>query len=50
MNATVDAKGHYVLPPDCAAAYQKYLQLAPHGQFAADVTGILQQASGAKSK
>src|SRR5208337_902209 len=50
MNATLDAKGHYVLPPDCAEAYQKYLQLAPHGQFAADVTGILQQASGAKSK
>jgi tetratricopeptide (TPR) repeat protein len=50
MNATVDAKGHYVLPPDCAEAYQKYLQLAPKGQFAADVTGILQQASGAKSK
>jgi tetratricopeptide (TPR) repeat protein len=50
MNATVDAKGHYILPPDCAEAYQKYLQLAPHGQFAADVTGILQQASGAKSK
>jgi tetratricopeptide (TPR) repeat protein len=50
MNATVDAKGHYVLPPDCAEAYQKYLQLAPHGQFAADVTGILQQAAGAKSK
>jgi tetratricopeptide (TPR) repeat protein len=50
MNATVDAKGHYILPPDCAAAYQKYLQLAPHGQFAADVTGILQQASGTKSK
>ena len=45
MSATVDAKGHYVLPPDCAAAYKKYLELAPHGQFAADVTGILQQAA-----
>jgi tetratricopeptide (TPR) repeat protein len=45
MNATVDAKGHYVLPPDCMAAYKKYLELAPHGQFAADVTGILQQAA-----
>ena len=45
MNATVDAKGHYVLPPDCAAAYKKYLELAPHGQFAADVAGILAQAA-----
>ena len=50
MNAQVDAKGHYILPADCTAAYQKYLQLAPHGQFAADVTGILQQASGVKTK
>jgi tetratricopeptide (TPR) repeat protein len=45
MNATVDAKGHYVLPPDCMAAYKKYLELAPKGQFAPDVTGILQQAA-----
>ena len=45
MSATVDAKGHYVLPPDCTAAYKKYLELAPHGQFAADVTGILAQAA-----
>lgn len=45
MNATVDAKGHYVLPPDCMAAYKKYLELAPHGQFAADVAGILAQAA-----
>jgi hypothetical protein len=45
MNATVDAKGHYVLPPDCAAAYKKYLELAPKGQFAADVAGILAQAA-----
>jgi len=45
MNATVDAKGHYVLPPDCAAAYKKYLELAPKGQFAGDVAGILQQAA-----
>ncbi len=45
MSATVDAKGHYILPPDCTAAYKKYLELAPHGQFAADVAGILQQAA-----
>jgi len=43
--ATVDEKTHLiVLPPDCAEAYQKYLQLAPTGQYAADVKGILQQA------
>ena len=34
-----------VLTPETIAAYQKYLQLAPHGQFSADVTGILQQAA-----
>ena len=45
MNATVDAKGHYILPPDCTAAYKKYLELAPKGQFATDVAGILQQAA-----
>jgi tetratricopeptide (TPR) repeat protein len=45
VNATVDAKGHYVLSPDCVAAYKKYLELAPHGQFAADVAGILAQAA-----
>jgi tetratricopeptide (TPR) repeat protein len=45
VSATLDAKGHYVLSPDCMAAYKKYLELAPHGQFAQDVTGILQQAA-----
>ena len=45
-NATVDPKNpsKVVLPPDCAAAYQKYLELAPTGQFAAEVTSILQTA------
>lgn len=33
-----------VLPPGCAEAYQKYLELAPQGQFAGEVAGILQQA------
>ena len=28
-----------VLPPDCIAAYQKYLELAPTGQFANEVAG-----------
>ncbi len=43
QNASVDPKTHeIVLPPGCAEAYQKYLQLAPNGQFAPEVTGILQ--------
>ncbi len=45
QKATVDPTTHrIVLPPGCADAYRKYLQLAPTGQFAAEVTGILQQA------
>ncbi len=44
-NATIDPKtNRIVLPPDCMAAYQKYLDLAPSGQFADEVAGILQQA------
>jgi hypothetical protein len=43
--ATVDPKtNRIVLPPDCAAAYQKYLDLAPSGPYADEVAGILQQA------
>jgi tetratricopeptide (TPR) repeat protein len=43
--ATVDAKTKKIhLPPDCAAAYRKYLELAPNGQFAAEVTSILERA------
>ena len=33
-----------VLPPGCAEAYQKYLELAPNGQFASEVASILQSA------
>jgi len=33
-----------VLPPGCAEAYQKYLDLAPNGPYAADAKGILEQA------
>lgn len=33
-----------ILPPGCAEAYQKYLELAPNGPYAADAQGILQQA------
>lgn len=44
-NATIDPKTQrIVLPDDCTAAYQKYLELAPTGQFANEVAGILQQA------
>jgi len=45
QNATVDPKTQrIVLPPDCTAAYQKYLDLAPNGPYAQEVAGILQQA------
>jgi len=30
-----------ILPPGCAEAYQKYLQLDPKGQFSADAKGVL---------
>jgi tetratricopeptide (TPR) repeat protein len=45
QNATVDPKTQrIVLPADCTAAYQKYLELAPTGPYADEVAGILQQA------
>ncbi len=45
QKATVDPKtSKIVLPPGCAEAYQKYLELAPTGPYAAEVQGILQQA------
>jgi len=44
-NATIDPKTQrIVLPPECTEAYKKYLQLDPNGPFAAEVSGILQQA------
>jgi len=44
--ADVDPKtGRYILPPGCAEAYQKYLALAPTGQYAGDVKGILDLAA-----
>lgn len=40
--ATVDPKTQKIVaPPGCAEAYQKYLDLAPDGQFAADAKNIL---------
>jgi len=45
QKATFDAKsGRIVLPPGCSEAYQKYLELAPTGTYAAEVKGILDQA------
>lgn len=45
QKATFDAKTQkIVLPPGCAEAYQKYLELAPTGPYAVEVQGILQQA------
>jgi hypothetical protein len=40
--ATVDPKTQKIVaPPGCAEAYQKYLELDPNGQFAADAKSIL---------
>jgi hypothetical protein len=40
--ATVDPKTQKVTaPPECIAAYQKYLEVAPDGQFAPEVKQIL---------
>jgi len=45
QKATVDPKTHeIVLPPGCAEAYQKYLDLAPNGPYAGEVQSILQSA------
>lgn len=43
--ATVDSKTQrIVLPPGCAEAYEKYLQLDPSGPYSGDVKGILDSA------
>ncbi len=48
-NATIDPKTQkIVLPPGCAEAYQKYLDLAPTGPYAVDAKGILDQAANQK--
>jgi tetratricopeptide (TPR) repeat protein len=45
QKASYDAKTQkIILPPGCADAYQKYLELAPDGPYSAEVAGILQQA------
>jgi tetratricopeptide (TPR) repeat protein len=44
--ATIDpASGKMILPPGCAEAYQKYLDLAPTGPYANDIKGILSEAT-----
>jgi tetratricopeptide (TPR) repeat protein len=45
QKATIDPAGKMILPPGCAEAYQQYLVLAPNGQFANDVKGILAESS-----
>jgi tetratricopeptide (TPR) repeat protein len=42
QKATVDEKTNKITaPPDCIAAYQKYLELAPTGPHAEEIKGIL---------
>jgi len=49
--ASVDPKtGKIVAPPGCAEAYQKYLELAPDGQFAADAKAVLAEMSNTTVK
>ena len=43
QKASVDPKTNKITaPPDCVAAYQKYLELAPTGPHAEEIKGILQ--------
>jgi predicted Zn-dependent protease len=43
QKATVDPKTNKITaPPECLAAYQKYLELAPTGPHAEEIKGILQ--------
>jgi tetratricopeptide (TPR) repeat protein len=43
QKATVDPVTNKITaPPECIAAYNKYLELAPNGQYAAEIKGILQ--------
>jgi len=42
QNSTFDAKTQKIVPPPgCLEAYQKYLELAPNGMYAAEVKGII---------
>jgi tetratricopeptide (TPR) repeat protein len=43
--ASIDPKTQkMILPPGCAEAYQRYLELEPAGQFSADASGVLSAA------
>jgi Flp pilus assembly protein TadD len=44
QKASVDKAGKIVLPPGCAEAYQKYLELAPTGPHAQDAKEVLASA------
>lgn len=47
-NAGIDpAAKHYDLPAGCAEAYQKYLNLAPNGSYAAEAQSVLRRAEKA---
>jgi tetratricopeptide (TPR) repeat protein len=46
QKATIDpATGKMILPPGCAEAYQKYVELDPNGIYVPDVKGILAEAT-----
>lgn len=49
--ATMDPKTQKIVaPPGCQEAYEKYLQLAPTGQFANDAKQVLAEMSGTSGK
>ncbi len=48
--ATVDPQTQKIIaPPGCLEAYQKYLELAPNGQFAPDAKAVVQEMSQTQS-
>ena len=48
--ATIDPKTQKIIAPEgCAEAYQKYLELAPTGPFAADAKSVLAELSATPS-
>jgi hypothetical protein len=44
QKASVDKSGKIVLPPGCAEAYQKYIELAPNGAHVQDAKDVLASA------
>jgi len=48
--ATVDPKTQKIIaPPGCLEAYEKYLQLAPNGQFSNDAKAVVQEMGQSQS-